>query len=573
MTTFDGLELREIPLGVRWGREARAAFLASQGLRAEEADFAVGIYDAGDNLAATASLSGEVITCVAVSPGHRDSALANTLVSTMLGEAAERGIHSPRVFTKPEYAPLFRSMGFVLLAGSPEAVLLEYGRRNRDSYLAYLRENRTGKGKSGCIIMHCNPLTEGHLHLIRVAARQTDTLYIIPVGDEPDSMFGYKERKCMLMDATASMDGVRVLEGSPYAISRSTFPTYFLKKLSDATDTHIRLDLDIFTSLLAPALGVDVRFAGTEPSDGLTARYNALMREILPASGIDFVEIPRLEREEAAISASNVRNCLNDGNFMEAVKLTPAASWPSMLGYLACRALISEAELTPKPGLVDKADSGSHTDMDLGMMRKSAETLRSVFSEIARLVFTENPDIPALISVGVEGEKRMLEATGGVNTHRGALFSLGLAVASAGHILSGGGELSPENVRAGIRTLAKDFPRAEGTHGASVAERYGIPTALDNARDGYGAVFRLLGESDPHRVLLALMSELEDTNIYHRCGAETAAEVRGIMRESLKHFPSVDWDSLNKDFISRRISPGGSADMLALWYFLKSIFK
>ena len=149
--------------------------------------------------------------------------------------------------------------------------------------------------------------------------------------------------------------------------------------MSDATDTHIQLDLDVFLSHIAPALGVSVRFVGTEPKDPLTARYNQLMKRILPERGVQLVEIERINSNGVPVSASNFRRLLAEGNFAAAVDLLPPTSIPVMAPVIAVRALEEELLTTPKPGLVDCEDSGAHDDMDYPLMQKSIKSLGCFF--------------------------------------------------------------------------------------------------------------------------------------------------------------------------------------------------
>ena len=127
--------------------------------------------------------------------------------------------------------------------------------------------------------MNANPFTLGHRYLLEQAAAQMDTLFVIPVKEE-GQRFSYEERKKMIESAEedyfsqgfaknqfSSAGKIVVLEGSDYQISAATFPTYFLKDLSDAAETHIRLDLDLFQRYIAPALNAEVRFVGSEPYD------------------------------------------------------------------------------------------------------------------------------------------------------------------------------------------------------------------------------------------------------------------------------------------------------------------
>ena len=225
-----------------------------------------------------------------------------------------------------------------------------------------------------------------------------------------------------------------VVEGSDYQISAATFPTYFLKDLSDAAETQMRLDIDLFGRHIAPALGARVRFVGTEPSDPLTARYNALMKELLPKYDIQLVEIPRLtlagasagsasrkgslpvpELAEVPVTATEVRSLLDEGRFKEASALTPASTWPYLLADLAERALRMELDTPLKPGLVGPDSKGAHKDMDYDVMRKGIAAIRPFFPRMAMAATPEE-----LRQLGIDAEAAMLAATGGVNTHRGA---------------------------------------------------------------------------------------------------------------------------------------------------------
>jgi triphosphoribosyl-dephospho-CoA synthase len=98
------------------------------------------------------------------------------------------------------------------------------------------------------------------------------------------------------------------------------------------------------------------------------------------------------------------------------------------LADIAVSALLEELDLFPKPGLVSPADCGSHKDMDYALLRRSAESLRESFREIAA---TPNPGFESLVELGLSAERRMIDATDGINTHRGAIFALGLLVAAA----------------------------------------------------------------------------------------------------------------------------------------------
>lgn len=599
--------ISEAPLSLNSVRRRVEAFLTANGLRLAPLDRYVVVTrdEDGDEILAGGGLDGNVIKCVAVSESARSEGLMNILVSRLIAIAREEGRESVKAFTKPENEGIFKSLGFTLLASSPKAILMENGSGGLPEYRKYL-ESLARPGRNGAIVMNANPFTKGHRYLVEQAASLVDNLYVIVVKEDR-SRFPYVERKAMIEAGCAGLDNVIVCEGSDYAISAATFPTYFLKKLDDATDTQIALDLDLFVNHIAKPLGVTVRFAGSEPEDALTRRYNELMAEILPGTSVavvrqahqpdpelvegsvlrqarrpmDFVEIPRLEQKGKPLSATSLRRALDKGGFKDAMEYIPESSTPYLVADLAERALRLELDTTPKPGLVDRQDNGAHKDMDYALMSKSISALRPY---LTRLAVESAKDIdPAKIKeIGIEAEKAMLKATGGVNTHKGALFCIGLSVAVASYLASTTGSVQAYSFKELVSRVASEIPSAEGTHGAEAKRSFKVRGALENARLAYPELFsdwlpyyRGL-ENDPHRchkTLLHIMTTLDDTNILHRRGAEGLARAEAEAARLLEDFSESGLSSLNKDFIRENISPGGSADMLSLTIFIESIIN
>lgn len=599
--------ISEAPLSLNSVRRRVEAFLAANGLRLAPLDRYVVVTrdEDGDEILAGGGLDGNVIKCVAVSESARSEGLMNILVSRLIAIAREEGRESVKAFTKPENEGIFKSLGFGLIASSPNAILMENGRGGLPEYKKYL-ESLARPGRNGAIVMNANPFTKGHRYLVEQAASQVDNLYVIVVKEDR-SRFPYVERKAMIEAGCAGLDNVIVCEGSDYAISAATFPTYFLKKLDDATDTQIALDLDLFMNHIAQPLGVTVRFAGSEPEDALTRRYNELMAEILPGTSvavvrqahqpdselvkgsalrqarrpIDFIEIPRLEQNGNPISATSLRRALDKGGFKEAMEYIPKSTVPYLVADLAERALRLELDTTPKPGLVDRQDNGAHKDMDYALMSKSISALRPY---LTRLAVESAKDIdPAKIKeIGIEAEKAMLKATGGVNTHKGALFCIGLSVAAASCLACSTGAVEAYSFKELVSRAASEIPSARGTHGAEAKRSFKAVGALENARAAYPELFtdwlpyyRSL-EGDPfrcHKTLLHIMTTLDDTNILHRRGAEGLAHAEAEAARLLEDFSESGLSSLNKDFIRENISPGGSADMLSLTIFIESIIN
>ena len=610
------MELIQLNPSIPRQRRRIEQFLDDNGLRLDDVDYYATLVDeTTDEIVAGGGLKGGVIKCVAVADGHKGEAVANQIVSHLIAHANADGHQCVKLFTKPQNRQMFESMSFRLLAEAPKAILMETGIGGIKRYSEEL-EREKGKGKSeksncelhhlnpstphpimplsGIIIMNCNPFTLGHRYLIEQAAQQVDTLYILVVREDC-SMFGYDERKAMIVRGVAHINNVVVCDGSEYSISATTFPTYFLKSLSDASDTQMTLDIDLYRRHIAPALGATVRFVGTEPDDPLTRRYNELMKSMLP----DVREVARLQQSGVAVSASRVRKAIVENHLALAARLVPPTTVPYIVAHLATRALKAELNTTPKPGLVDTHDSGAHRDMDHALMMRSIRALHPYFVQLATLGY-DSTQLPAhndIVSIGLEAEKAMFKSTGGVNTYKGALFSMGLALTAATYIIgrgkvattTHGKEYVPGDLLSAIIIqLANGFPDTRGTHGSQAKQLAqsgcSLKSALDNAREGYTQLFeewlpfyetRIKGDDSyvKHKTLLRIMCDLDDTNIVYRTDYDTMLNVKTQARHLLEDFSEAGIEDMNCDFVGRNISPGGSADMLALVVFLFGITR
>lgn len=629
-------------------RQRIEAFLKRNGLRFDDMHYYAAITDDDGEMIAGGGLKGNVIKCVAVDDAHKGEAIANTLISHLIAHANEEGHSNVMLFTKPKNRQLFESLSFRLLAEAPEAVLMETGIGGLNNMVEQLKkikeegevckennqeckeEEKTNLNITtpqhlnpspsqplttttplrGVVVMNCNPFTLGHRYLIEQAAKQVERLFVMVVREDC-SLFAYAERKAMVEQGVAHLKNVTVIDGSEYAISQATFPTYFLKRLDDAADTQMLLDLDLFRRHIAPALGATVRFVGTEPTDRLTRRYNQLMHEVLA----DVRETARLEKEGNAVSASRVRKAMEQGDMSTIRQLVPPTTLPYIIAHLATQALQAELDTTPKPGLVDKDNNGAHRDMDYALMQRSIDTLHPYFVKLALLGCADAlPTHTSIRDIGIEAEKAMLSATNGVNTHKGALFSMGLAVVAAAHeerkiaaneeqILKerNGGEDVLVSLQTTIKALAASFPDTNGTHGSKAKllskGTTAIKGALDNAREGYEMLFaewlpfyiERRKERDAHtlhKTLLRIMCDLDDTNVIYRTDLATAEEVKQEARALLDSFSKAHTaedkekriaaellalKDMDKRYTARNISPGGAADMLSLTIFIGSI--
>ncbi len=601
-------------------------FLQTNGLRYDDVDYYAAIVDeSSDEMIAGGGLKGSVIKCVAVADGHKGEAVANVIVSHLIAKANAEGCQCVKLYTKPDNRQLFESLSFRLIAESPNAILMETGVGGIEKYSEELRvksEELRVKSEElgvkseelkndesvvlnarkpiGVIVMNANPFTLGHRFLVEQSSELVERLYVVVVREDC-SMFSYNERKAMVSQGVRDIGNVVVVDGSDYAVSAATFPTYFLKQLSDATDTQIILDLDIYRRRIAPALGATIRFFGSEPTDPLTRRYNELMHQQLGEEHVH--EIQRKQQEGSAISASRVRKAMMEGCLWDAIQLVPPTTIPYIIGHLASMALQAELDTTPKPGLVDRNDNGAHRDMDHALMQRSILALHPYFVRLAQLGFTDKqPCHDEIVNIGIEAEREMFKATGGVNTHKGALFSIGLAaVALAGESFSritqaercgtmAYNDVNSKQIQSlsnSIASLARLFPDTNGTHGSKAKANNILKGALDNAREGYTQLFKAwlpfyidrIAEGDNyalHKTLLRIMCDLDDTNIVYRTSMETMQEVKTEARQMLDTSRNIvnfeaALQAMNTDYIHRNISPGGSADMLSLVVFLSCI--
>jgi len=591
---FQDFEIRELSLALKTSRQKIEKFLADNGLAFDSLDYYAGVFS-GDTMLAGGGFCGNVMKCIAVAPEAREHNLTNMLVSHLRTVGYERGYDNIFVFTKPANEAIFTSLAFNIIGRAPEAILLESNPYGIEDYLKTLSSAKAG-GRNGCIVMNCNPMTLGHLYLIETASKQVDRLHIILVKEDK-SEFAYHDRLNMVREGTADIENVTVYEGGKYVISSATFPNYFLKNADSIARTQIQLDLDIFATHIAPALGAGVRFIGSEPYDALTSLYNKIMKSELPPRGIDVVEIERLESGSKYISATSVRELVSRFRLQDAFRLVPGTTKPyiikkcaEILAGMATGSLREELETTPKPGLVDKDDNGAHNDMTLEMMQTSIDTLHPYFEQLAEIGL-KAPGVPLDIlsaeirTAGIEAEKAMLAVTRGVNTHRGAIFSMGLCVVACSMLIAGGEDITPENISAEIARITQGFEKQENSKGAEVCRKYNVRGALENAQDGYSGLFSEVlpayrkmknQETDASLVniktLLLIMSVLDDTNIYSRKDGETAAQVKSYASELYNNsFDITKVREMNVHFIRENISPGGSADMLAIVIFLDKI--
>jgi [citrate (pro-3S)-lyase] ligase len=210
---------------------------------------------------------------------------------------------------------------------------MENSRERLARYCRQLTMYRQPGEKIGAIVMNANPFTLGHRWLVEQAARQCDWLHLFVVKEDA-SFFSYQDRVALIEQGIAGIANVTLHPGSAYLISRATFPGYFLKDKGVVDDCHCQIDLQLFREHLAPALQITHRFVGSEPLCSLTRNYNLRMKELLEAPGetpaIQVVELERVEKDGAPISASRVRKLYKERQWSAIAPLVP----PGTLSFL-----------------------------------------------------------------------------------------------------------------------------------------------------------------------------------------------------------------------------------------------
>lgn len=259
---------------------------------------------------------------------------------------------------------------------------------------------------------------------------------------------------------------------------------------------------------------------------------------------------------------------------------------PTGIGRAATCALYDELALGPKPGLVTPHDNGSHHDMDAGTFLRSLFALRGYFVSIAAAGAVDAP-FDLLERLGIEAEARMMQATRDVNTHRGAIFMLGLLCAAAGRAAARGVPLDVIAIRTALRhawgdALERRSQRMPVLPGGQAARQHGLRGASAEAAAGFPVLFevawpalyaaRRRGLADREarlQTLFEVMAVLDDSNLAHRGGLQGLRDVQSLARGWLGDGGAMapgaiaSAHAIGQVLVERHLSPGGAADTLA----------
>ncbi len=266
------------------------------------------------------------------------------------------------------------------------------------------------------------------------------------------------------------------------------------------------------------------------------------------------------------------------------------AEW---LAHAATQCLIDEARLSPKPGLVDSRGNGAHHDLSLALMERSARSLTPTFQALAQQSWQRPADIALRQTIGRlgrEGEQQMMAATHGVNTHRGAIWALGLLVSAVAMLGGEGNAQAITRTAAGLAMLPDDAAPKVFSKGLRATHRYRVPGAREEAQQAFPHIMqyalpqlqqgRLNGSSETHArldALMAIMTSLTDTCVLSRAGMEGLEAMQHGARAVLNAGGTAQLAGqqalarLDRQMLMLNASPGGAADLLAATLFLDRV--
>ncbi len=368
-----------------------------------------------------------------------------------------------------------------------------------------------------------------------------------------------------------------------------------------------------------PITGCESYYIVDLPADRLKA-LAAEIEDSHPAARLFDMDVldtdgRKLERQELGLPRRTCLLCDRDAVVCSSSRAHPLEQLQDRTGfllYLAARQLFAEyigaqaymalqreVNTTPKPGLVDRNNRGAHRDMDMRHFFASANALRPFFTRFAEAGYLTR-DLPPMDTfakirvIGKEAEEAMYRATHGVNTHKGAIFSVGILCAAAGRMdpiswtperlleecaaMTAGiiaedlGHITKENAKTAGEQLYAQYGvtgvRGEAQQGFPTVGSTGLPVLRDCLKNG-------LSINDAGCIaLLHMLSVSDDTNLIHRSNRQTQLDVKAKIADLLKKdpFPSKDTiRALDTEFIEQNLSPGGTADLLAMTYFLDAL--
>ncbi len=296
-------------------------FLSSFDLKLEEdVDYTINCFD-NNKIIGTISTSANIIKCMAVDKNYQGESISLGLISRATQYLYSQNFNNAFVFTKPENKDIFSSMGFKEIITTSNTCVMEL-HSNITTELEKLKTQYNLCGNYACIVVNCNPMTKGHLYLIRECAKENEKV-IVFVVKEDKSYFKFEDRYNIVYEECKIFENVVVLPSTDYIISSKTLPTYFLKDEVDIDNEGMEIDLKIFAKYFIPIFNIDVRYVGSEPFNVFTNNYNIAMKRLLP----NVKEIERVKDSDIYISATRVRELIESKDLDTIKEIVPKSTY------------------------------------------------------------------------------------------------------------------------------------------------------------------------------------------------------------------------------------------------------
>lgn len=319
--------LSEIRPGDKRNRRLQEALLKKEGIDLDQnLDYSVGLFDEDYNLAATGSCFKNTLRCMAVDSSHQGEGLLNQVVTHLMDHQFECGNVELFLYTKCDSAKFFGDLGFYEIARvEGKVVFMENRRTGFSGYLERLAKTAVPGKRAAAVVMNANPFTRGHQYLLEKASAENDVVHVFVVSEDV-SLIPFSVRYDLVKKGSAHLPNLIYHETGSYIISNATFPSYFLKDTDLVIQSHARLDIRVFEKIAA-ALGVSRRYVGEEPFSQVTSIYNRIMKEEMEAVGVECIIVPRKEEQGAAISASKVRQLIQQGKIEDIRSVVPESTY------------------------------------------------------------------------------------------------------------------------------------------------------------------------------------------------------------------------------------------------------
>lgn len=293
-------------------------------------EYTMGLYN-DDQLVATGSYFKNTLRCLAVDHRYQGEGLLNKVMTHLLNAEYQNGNLEVFLYTKCDKAQFFADLGFYEIARVEDRVVFMENRATGfENYIAGLAESKLPGQSIAAVVINANPFTLGHQYLLEKAASENDGLHIFVVSEDV-SLIPFSVRYELVQKGTVHLRNVMLHETGNYIISNATFPSYFIKDGDSVIEAHAKLDIEIFRSHIAPALGITKRYVGDEPFSRVTNIYNRIMKTELEQSVIDCIIVPRKQAGDTPISASKVRQYIRDGKISEIKSLVPKSTYDFFL--------------------------------------------------------------------------------------------------------------------------------------------------------------------------------------------------------------------------------------------------